>query len=76
MKTKGILLILGAVALLGCDSGDTPIETYKPAPGQVTDPSAPPVQATTPKNSSDALQNNTNLPPAARDALLHGKGGK
>ena len=76
MKTKGILFFLGAVALVGCDTGETTVETYKPAPGQVTNPSAPPAQATTPKNSSDALQNNSNLPPAARNALLHGQGGK
>ena len=71
MKTKGFLLIIGAVVLLGCDTGDTPIETYKPAPGQVTNPSAPPAQAA-PKDSSDALQGNSNLPPAARNALTHG----
>lgn len=61
------------MALMGCDSGDTAVETYKAAPGQVTNPSAPPSQAVNPKDTSDALRNNPNLPPAAREALLHGK---
>lgn len=74
MKTKCILLILGALVFVGCDSGDTAVETYKPATGQVTNPNAPPAQASAPKDSSDALKNNSNMSPAARNALLHGQG--
>jgi hypothetical protein len=74
MKNKGILVVLAAVAMVGCNSGDTPVETYQAAPGQVTNPSAPPGQAFAPKDSSDAITNNSNLPPAARNALTHSQG--
>ena len=59
--------------LLGCNSGDTAVETYKPAEGQVTNPSAPPVQAGQPSSMQEAVQSNPNMPQAAKDALLRGR---
>jgi PBP1b-binding outer membrane lipoprotein LpoB len=74
MKTKGILIILGVVVLFGCSSGDeAAVETYKAAPGQVTNPSAPPAQAGAPQNMQEAIQGNPNMPQAAKDAILRGK---
>lgn len=71
MKTQGILLVVGAIALLGCDSGDTKVQTYEAAPNQVTNPNAQPGSASTMKES---IQGNPNMPQAARDAVLRGGG--
>jgi PBP1b-binding outer membrane lipoprotein LpoB len=73
MKTIGFLACLVVLALSGCNSGDTAIQTYKPAPGQVTNPSAPPAQAGAATSMQDAIQSNQGMPQAAKDALLRGK---
>ena len=73
MKAKGIFVLIGAIAVAGCHSGDTAVETYQPAPGQVTNPSAPPGQAGQPQSMQEAVQANPNMPPAAKDALLRGR---
>lgn len=74
MKTQSILFCLAALIAVGCSAGDeASVETYKAAPGQVTNPSAPPAQAGQPQNMQEAIQGNPNMPQAAKDAILRGK---
>lgn len=71
MKKLLLCLPLGLVAL-GCgDTGDVPTQSAKTAPTNAAPADAGP--AAQPQNTGEALRNNPNLPPAAKEALM-GKG--
>jgi hypothetical protein len=70
MKKTAVLFIVGAVMVVGCNSGDTPIETVKTTSTPAT---AGTSGAAAPSNVGSAIQGNSNMPQAAKEALL-GKG--
>lgn len=72
MKIQGTLLVIGVIALTGCDSGDTKVQTYTAAPNQVTNPNAQPGQTGNASSMKESVQGNPNMPQAARDAVLRG----
>lgn len=72
MKTLGIFLVVGILTLVGCDSGDTKVQTYQAAPNQVTDPNARPTQPGNAASMKESIQGNPNMPQAAKDAILRG----
>lgn len=60
---KYLILLVATVSIIGCSAGETPVETVK------VDKAAPQTDSV-----QGAIQGNQNLPPAAKDALLHGGG--
>lgn len=66
MKTLAILAVLVSLGLMGCGVGETPVEKVEVKTEQYAKPDS--VQG--------AIQNNPNLPPQAKEALLNQRGAK
>jgi hypothetical protein len=70
MKSLLPILLLASIVAVGCDMGDTPVETVNVNTTQP--PPGPPagVNAGAPTDMKSAIENNPNMPPAAKNAVL------
>jgi hypothetical protein len=62
MRTRILFLVVALGSLIGCNSGEVPVEQV-----------APKAESAQPNSSEEAIKANPNIPPAAKEALGAGK---
>ena len=63
---RNLIVLVGAALAIGCDTGETPVETVQVQPGTTKSPTP----GEPPQNMQSAIQSNPGMPQVAKDAVL------